>query len=295
MDEQETDIMDTRPAVLAGSWYPRQADACEKEIERYLARETDQAVPGDKWTAGIVPHAGWIYSGHLACRVINLLKGTSPPDLVVIFGMHLHSRSPNHIMANGAWETPFGVLPVAEDLAGHLMSRFDFKVETPRRCLEDNTVEVQLPFVKYLLNPACFLALGVPPVPQSIEIGQAVGQWAVDNKKHIRIIGSTDLTHYGPNYGFSPQGSGRKAMEWVRDTNDRYVIDAILAMDPERIIQEGRTRQNACCAGAVAAAVAAAGQMGADRAHEVAYASSCDRSPGDSFVGYVGVVMGSGD
>jgi AmmeMemoRadiSam system protein B len=292
MNEQEMDIMDTRRAVFAGSWYPRQADACEKEIQHYLSQKIKKEFPDNGWTAGIVPHAGWIYSGHVACRVINLLKETPPSDVVVIFGMHLHSGSPNHIMASGAWETPFGVLPVAEDLAEHLMSRFNFRIERPHRFMDDNTVEVQLPFVKYLLNPGRFLALGVPPAPQSIEIGKAVGQWAMDNDKRIKIIGSTDLTHYGPNYGFSPKGSGRKAREWVRDNNDRHVIDAILGMDPERIIQEGLTRQNACCAGAVAAAVAAAKQMGAGRAHEVAYASSYDRSPGDSFVGYVGVVMG---
>lgn len=292
MNEQEKDIMDTRRAVFAGSWYPRQADACEKEIQHYLSQKIEKELPDDGWTAGIVPHAGWIYSGHVACRVIHLLKGAPPADVVVIFGMHLHSGSPNHIMASGAWETPFGVLPVAENLAEHLMSHFNFRVETPHRFIDDNTVEVQLPFVKFLLNPVKFLALGVPPAPQSIEIGKAVGQWAVDNNKRIKVIGSTDLTHYGPNYGFSPKGSGRKAMEWVRDNNDRHVIDAILDMDPERIIQEGLTRHNACCAGAVAAAVAAAKQMGAGRAHEVAYASSYDRSPGDSFVGYVGVVMG---
>lgn len=284
--------MDTRRAVFAGSWYPRQADACEKEIQQYLSQKIEKELPENGWTAGIVPHAGWIYSGHVACRVINLLKDTHPADVVVIFGMHLHSRSPSHIMASGAWETPFGVLPVAEDLAEHLTSRFDFRVETPHRFIDDNTVEVQLPFIKYLLNPKQFLALGVPPAPQSLEIGKAVGKWAMANDKRIRIIGSTDLTHYGPNYGFSPKGSGRKALEWVRDNNDRHVIDAILDMNPEQIIQEGLTRQNACCAGAVAAAVAAAKQMGAGRAHEVAYASSYDRSPGDSFVGYVGVVMG---
>ena len=143
-----------------------------------------------------------------------------------------------------------------------------------------------------LINPLQILALGVPPAPQSIEIGEAVGQWARQNSQHIRVLGSTDLTHYGPNYGFSPKGGGRQAVEWVREQNDRRVIDAILDMDPEKIIQEGITHQNACCSGAVAAAVAAAKHLGASQSHEVAYASSYDHSPGDSFVGYTGVVFG---
>jgi hypothetical protein len=32
--------------------------------------------------------------------------------------------------------------------------------------------------------------------------------------------------------------------------------------------------------------------MGAGRARQVAYATSYDKSPGDSFVGYVGIVFG---
>ena len=29
------------------------------------------------------------------------------------------------------------------------------------------------------------------------------------------IIGTTDLTHYGPDYGFTPQGMGPKANAWA--------------------------------------------------------------------------------
>jgi AmmeMemoRadiSam system protein B len=284
--------MNTRAAVFAGSWYPQAADACEKEIQRYLAGNADTQIQANVWTGGIVPHAGWFYSGRVACRVIHCLKDPDPIDLVVLFGMHLHSQSGNRMMASGAWETPFGALPVDESLALALQDQFVFTLETPQRFVQDNTIEVQLPFVKYLLNPGHILALGVPPAPQSIEIGRTVGRWAKTNGRRLKVIGSTDLTHYGDNYGFSPKGSGPKAFEWVRDQNDRAVIDAMLAMAPERIISQGLQHQNACCAGAVAAAVAAAGEMGATRAHELAYASSYEKSPGDSFVGYVGVLFG---
>jgi AmmeMemoRadiSam system protein B len=285
--------METRTAAFAGSWYPRQAEACRKEIQTYLAGDPDENQPAGRWSGGIVPHAGWVYSGRLACRVINRLIDQEPIDVVVVFGMHLHSGSPHHVMPHGIWETPLGGLPVAEDLAEHLLSRFKFKIETTDRHIQDNTIEVQLPFIKALLNPKSILGLGVPPAPQSIELGKTVGQWARDNQKRIRIIGSTDLTHYGPNYGFSPKGRGPQAVQWVRDQNDRSVIEAVLNLDPEAIIQEGLTRQNACCAGAVGAAVAAAKQMGMDSAREVSYATSYDISPSDSFVGYAGIVLGT--
>ncbi|MGD9326044.1 MAG: AmmeMemoRadiSam system protein B, partial [Desulfobacterales bacterium] len=62
-------------------------------------------------------------------------------------------------------------------------------------------------------------------------------------------------------------------------------------LDPEKIITEARSSQNACCAGAAATAIETAKLLGADRADELAYTTSYDKSPGDSFVGYVGIVF----
>jgi AmmeMemoRadiSam system protein B len=282
--------MDLRPAVFAGSWYPENAAACEEEIKQFLSvgiRRPDQP---PTWTAGIVPHAGWYYSGQIACNVIQWLRDPSPVDLVVLFGMHLHPGSSNYLMPRGAWATPLGPLPVAEDLADYLIGRFAFKQETARRFAQDNTIELQLPFVKYLLDPKQILAVGVAPNPRSLEIGRAVADWAREKGRRLKIIGSTDLTHYGRNYGLTAHGSGFEAVDWVRQENDRRVIEAMLAMDPDQVIDEGIRNQNACCSGAAAAAVEAARSLGATQSKEVAYATSYDKSPGDSFVGYVGVV-----
>lgn len=286
------DTMDVRKAMFAGSWYPQGARACEAEIRGFLDQKPDPPVAPRQWLAGIVPHAGWFYSGQIACQVIDLLREDVPPDLVVIFGMHLHPGSSNYVMPQGAWETPLGDLPVAEALASHLMSRFDFHNETPADFVQDNTIELQLPFVKYLLNPKAILPLGVPPVARSLEIGSAVVDWADQEGLRLKIIGSTDLTHYGSNYGFSPKGTGQAALDWVRDENDRQVIDAMLAMAPDKVLCEGSRHQNACCAGAAATTIAAAQYAGASIARTVAYATSHDKSPGESFVGYVGMVLG---
>lgn len=110
-----------RRAVFAGSWYPGTATACEAEIRKFLAEGESPARAVAQPVGGIVPHAGWAYSGAIACRVIHALAAAGPPpDVVVLFGMHLHAASPNVIMPTGAWETPFGDLPVAEELAFEL-------------------------------------------------------------------------------------------------------------------------------------------------------------------------------
>lgn len=283
--------MQPRQAAFAGSWYPGQAAACEREITSFLSHGENTPAAEQAWVGGIVPHAGWYYSGQIACNVIANLVSSNPPDVIVIFGMHLHPTSPAYIMSEGAWETPFGNLPIASSMAQNLTRAFDFEIETASRHHQDNTIELQLPFIKYFFKDVQIVPIGVPPSLSSLEIGRTVARLSAELNLTTRIIGSTDLTHYGVNYGFTPQGSGLSAVDWVRNTNDRQVIETMLAMDPDRVITEALASQNACCAGAAATALAAGKAMGSTKAEMLAYATSYDKSPGDSFVGYVGILF----
>jgi AmmeMemoRadiSam system protein B len=280
-----------RKSVFAGSWYPARASECENEIKGFLQEGKNITSPDRDLVGGIVPHAGWYFSGSIACNVIRSLTGEKMPDVLVVFGMHLHPESPCYMMAEGAWETPFGEIPVEETLAAELAKKFSFTLETPDRFTQDNTVELQLPFIKYFFNEASIVAIGVPPHKSSLEIGRSVVDISKQLGLEVKVIGSTDLTHYGRNYGFVSKGRGKEAVDWVRNENDRRVIDAMLALEPENVIAEALANQNACCAGAAATAIATAKQLGAQSADEIAYATSFDKSPGDSFVGYVGIVL----
>ena len=280
-----------RKAVFAGSWYPSSASECEREINSFLTEGKSLNPPDRILVGGIVPHAGWYFSGSIACNVISCLKGQDSADVVVVFGMHLHAGSPCYIMTEGAWETPFGAIAVEETLASELAGQFSFTIETPTRFTQDNTVELQLPFIKYFFKDAKIVAMGVPPHNDSLEIGRAVVEISNRLGLKVKVIGSTDLTHYGTNYGFTAKGTGKKAVDWVRNENDRRFIDAMLALAPENVIAEAKSSQNACCAGAAATAIETAKHLGADQADELAYATSYDKSPGDSFVGYVGILL----
>ena len=282
---------EVRRSVFAGSWYPAKASDCELEIKGFLEEGQSLTPPDRKLVAGIVPHAGWYFSGSIACNVIHCLKAGPPPDVVVVYGMHLHPDSACCMMAEGAWETPFGDIMVDERLAAELAGKFAFKIETPHSFNRDNTIELQLPFIKFFFEDAKILAMGVPPNNSSLDIGRAVAALSLQLGLTIKVIGSTDLTHYGSNYGFVSKGSGKQAVDWVRNENDRRVINAMLELDAAKVIAEARANQNACCAGAAATAIETAKNLGADSANELVYATSYDKSPGDSFVGYVGIVM----
>jgi AmmeMemoRadiSam system protein B len=150
---------------------------------------------------------------------------------------------------------------------------------------------LQLPFIKYLFPDVKILPVGVPPVVNSIRIGERVAEIAEEIGYKIVVIGSTDLTHYGYNYGYTPKGAGKAAVDWVKNENDKKMVDLMLSMEPEKIITESLMNANACCSGAVAAAVAAAKKMGAVKGKRLIYTTSYDVRPDSSFVGYVGVIF----
>ena len=282
--------MAVRRADFMGSWYPGSSAGCEKEIKDYGERAPVLSDRPEKAVGGIVPHAGWYYSGEVACSVFRALHTRSSPDIVVMFGMHLGPSSDHVIMVEGEWETPFGNIQIEESLARELAASFTFVEETPFRHGTDNTIEVQLPFVKYFFPESHLVTVGPASRGEAVEIGERAADLVMAKGLEALVIGSTDLTHYGPNYGFTPKGLGDQAVRWVKESNDKKMTDLMVKMDEQAILDEGRASQNACCVGAVAASVAAAKRLGSRTGELLTYRTSYDIEPHTSFVGYAGVV-----
>lgn len=281
--------MARRKADFAGSWYPGRDSDCRRLIEEFS--RSSVPCPSGETVGGIVPHAGWVFSGKIACNVIRCLSEQASPDTILLFGRHLHPSSKSYIMTEGAWATPLGDLEIDQELGEKLLAEFPFVVETPTRYDQDNTIELQLPFIKYYFPEVKILPLGVPPAQASLRIGERAVEISRNMGRETLALGSTDLTHYGDNYGYAPKGVGKAAVDWVKNENDRRLVDLILRMDAEEVIRESLTNHNACCSGAVAAAIAAAKKLGACEAQKLFYATSYDVRPDNSFVGYVGVVF----
>ncbi len=244
---------------------------------------------------GIVPHAGWYFSGKTAYSVFNSInesasKRGKTPELFFLFGMHLGPGSPNYIFLDEGFQTPFGTLEVHRKASDIMASSFNFYREDAHNYTPDNTVELQLPFIKYLFPEALIVTVGAAPGPTAFEIGEKAAQIAEKLGLEPCFIGSTDLTHYGPNYGFTPHGTGPGSVRWVKEENDRRMVEAFLRADPQGVVREALTSHNACCPGAAGAAIAAVRKLGAQGGELIHYTTSYDIHPDSSFVGYAGVV-----
>ena len=283
--------MGMRRADFAGSWYPGSESDCRVTIEEF----SDASIPCpddiESVVGGIVPHAGWYFSGQIACNVIKCLNIKEDPDTCMIFGRHMHPGSDNIIMKEGQWATPIGALEIDTGIAERLTDEFAFTVETDSRYEQDNTIELQLPFIKYFFPQIKIVPISLPPKETSLEIAKRAAEISKSMGRRTIVLGSTDLTHYGYNYGYTPKGVGEDAVEWVKNVNDKRVVDLILEMDAKGVIQESLKNHNACCPGAAGAAIEAAKILGAKKGEKIIYSTSYDIRPNSSFVGYVGIVF----
>lgn len=279
-----------RPAYLAGQWYPADERGCRAAIEGHAAEATPEQGP---FRGAIAPHAGWSYSGRAAIRAYAWLWQANPEvDLVVVFGSHRGADDPSTIFRAQGWNTPLGprlnCQPLADQLAMELRLRDE--PETPLR--PDNGAELHMPLVGYFWPQAEILMLGVAAHAASLTIGAHIGTVVREHRRQALFIGSTDLTHYGPNYGFECAGTGDAARRWVRDHNDREFIDRVLARDAIGALTHGRAESSACCPGAVAACIAATdAYRKSKKTRLVDHYLSYDVFPNDSFVGYAGLVL----
>jgi len=280
--------MNRRKRALPRGWYPFDGKDCKGEIESYLEGWTPSKLPSSKGLGGIVPHAGWYFSGKLAARVFHALKLKSKTEVVVLYGGHLSTEDLPRIVIEEACETPFGDIEIHEGFVKNLMGRMDIKKESP--ISGDNTIEIQLAMVKYFFPEAKLVAIRSPLSLKAETLGKEVAAIAKKEGISILAIGSTDLTHYGPNYGFLSKGVGPASVEWVKKENDKGFIDRALRMDAEGLLKHAMENDSACSAGAALSAMATCKALGAEKGILLDYYTSYDIMPDDSFVGYAGII-----
>ena len=268
---------------------------CKKEnIEQYL-RGFKIPVDPVKIAAGIVPHAGWMFSGGVAAKVFRSIKEKNDPATFILLGaVHQGHIEKNSVYSSGYWSTPFGNVEVDADTAsGILKEAKDLLSENSIVHIKEHSLEVQVPFIKYFFPKSKIVPIQIIPDGKACLTGQKIGEFIGRSKKEIIVIGSTDLTHYGDNYGFVPQGYGSHALEWLKE-NDARIIKLCLEMQVEDIVEEAAMNRNACGSGAMAATVSAAKTMKVKKGILVEYATSYDVLPKGDFemgVGYAGMIF----
>lgn len=292
-----------RAPSVAGQFYPGTREPCRQDAESYL--HAGAVAPASlgidpsrvQWVGGLVPHAGWVCSGAVAGGVIQVLTGEPDVETFVVFGAaHRPPHATASLYAEGVWQTPMGDMPIDAELARVSLDSSPLLGVDPDDHVHEHSIEVQLPFIQCARPSAKLLPILLAPSQEAYRVGQVVARAATSLGRKVVFLGSTDLTHYGPRYGFIPKGTGPDALSWAKEVNDRAMIDRCLALDAEGVVEEAAQHHNACGAGAIAATLAAVRHGGAQRGVLCQHTSSSEvlherlGAMSDS-VGYAGILF----
>jgi AmmeMemoRadiSam system protein B len=211
-----------RPA-FAGQFYPSDGAALTQLIEQSF---TDPRGPGHlpvrhrstdrRVRAAVVPHAGYVYSGPIAAHAFAAIAAERPPSTVLILGVNHTGRGAPAALSSRDWLTPLGRVPVDRDLV-HALDHRPVEVDETAHSRE-HSIEVELPFLQYVLPFPRFAALTVSMGPVGFLADVAAVVRRAIQGRDVLVLASTDFSHYIP---------AEKAQKI-----DRRAIDQILARDP---------------------------------------------------------------
>ncbi|MGQ9499996.1 MAG: AmmeMemoRadiSam system protein B [Dissulfurimicrobium sp.] len=263
-----------KPAV-ANQFYDGDPERLNHELKMFVG-STKDARPA---VAVISPHAGYVYSGHVAGAVFGRVK---VPETCIILGPnHTGLGRPAAIMTRGSWAMPMGTVPIEEKLASKIISGSQYLEDDTNAHLYEHSIEVQIPFLQYRqpdlkIVPICLSVLSYHICE---EIGLEIARAVRDFLKPVLLVASTDMSHYEPRDD--------------AEAKDRLAIEHILALDPKGLFDTVRAKGISMC-GVIPATIAltAAISLGAGKASLISYATSGDVT-GDyqRVVGYAGCMI----
>lgn len=264
-----------RHAAVAGRFYPSNKETLLHEVKSFLRGESNPR----KGLGCVVPHAGYMYSGHVAGAVYANLD--LPDRFVILCPNHTGVGAPLSIMSEGQWETPLGRVSIDQELARKIIRACPLLNEDETAHRAEHSLEVQLPFLQHLRSGFSFvpIAVGTGSYPPLERLGLAMAKALQEFGEPVMIVASSDMNHY--------------ESDSITREKDQRAIGRVLALDPRGLFDVIKKEHVTMCGyGPTIAMLTAARQLGATQAELVKYATSGDIT-GDrgAVVGYAGMVV----
>jgi MEMO1 family protein len=274
-----------RRAAVAGSFYPDDPVKLRNMIETFLSQTKRTNLPGP--VMGLVsPHAGYIYSGHVAANGYKLLSNRDINRVIVISPSHVASFAGAAVYDGDAYETPLGQVLIDKNFSKKLAQENSLiKLsseghETIRQGRMEHALEVQLPFLQCTLDN--FQLVAIIMGDQSYSTCRALGMEIAENihDEHTIIIASSDLSHFHEYTDASKR--------------DKSLIHAIDEWDYFNLSRNLKSRLwEACGGGPIVATMIACENLQAGNSRVLKYANSGDVAAGNKsqVVGYASIAF----
>lgn len=264
-----------REPAVAGRFYPADPAAVIRQVHEFAVAPSEKI----RARACLVPHAGYIYSGHVAGAVYAAIE---LPSRFVLLGPRHYPRGERlAILSEDAWRTPLGDAHIDSHLAVELKKACPLLREDAVAHETEHSLEVQLPFLQALAAKFTFvpIVLGTDRFEAFEALGHAVAQVVRAAAEPVLIVASSDMNHY--------------ENDAVTRVKDRKAIDPILRLDARGLYDTVRRESISMCGyGPVVTMLVAAKELGAREAELVRYATSGDiNNDRTEVVGYAGIIV----
>jgi AmmeMemoRadiSam system protein B/AmmeMemoRadiSam system protein A len=277
-----------RQPVVSGSFYPAGSERLRSELAGYFTGFGEPRA-GVHVRAIIVPHAGYVFSGHTAAAGFAAIPSGATYDNIFLIGVsHRYAFEGAAVFTSGNLVTPLGTMKVNSELGRKLQSTNRWFIPKDEAHGPEHSLEVQLPFIQYRFKsvpPVVPVLIGTKNLNVLKAIAAGLEPWF--NDRNLFII-SSDFSHY------PSAEDARRA--------DGMVSDAIVKGDPEGFLRTVSTIESsgienlatAMCgwpAGLVLLYLADKGDGLVFRNVEYTNSGDSPRGSSDEVVGYNAIVL----
>jgi MEMO1 family protein len=271
-----------RPPAVAGTFYPSDERELARQIDEFTRAAAPAGTPKIAPRGCLVPHAGYMYSGHVAGAVFASIE--IPARCILLGPRHYPRGEAMAILTEGSFITPLGEAPVDAALARELADACPRLREDAVAHEREHSLEVEIPFLQRLARDLRFVpvVLATDRYPVLEELGHAIARIVAARNargERVLVVASSDMNHY--------------ESDAITRAKDQRAVARILALDPRGLYDTVRGEQISMCGyAATVALLVAMRELGATEALLVRYATSGDMN-GDweRVVGYAGIVV----
>lgn len=210
-------------STIAGTWYPGSASAIRAMADRWEKQFKGVAAQAAAPNILLLPHAGWEYSGLAAWSAVRNVRGAAFRRVVILAPGH-RAWLENRLVApeSDAVSTPLGDIAIDRDWLDRLalvapVARND------RVHAAEHSAQIEFPLLQLALGTDFTMVPLVMGAFGADQMGMCVRALArlMDGDTLLAI--SSDFTHYGDDFSYTPYGTG----------GDRSMRERVAAMDDE--------------------------------------------------------------
>jgi MEMO1 family protein len=231
-------------AKFAGSWYPDDRDELIELLQIFFSNVSVSSLIKSKIKGIIVPHAGYIYSGQTAAYGFKAISNEDFDLAIILAPSHRAYLNSISIFNYSSVETPLGKLKVDTNLNKELLKE-DFFNDSPQSYENEHSFELEIPFLQYICKKD-YKILPLIVGEMSLERFKASSDALtnlISSRKTI-IITSSDFTHYGTSFGYTPFSNN------IAENIKKHDLDAIRYIeknDPEGFLEYCNSTKATIC------------------------------------------------